>query len=921
MLIPRDRWPDETCNEHAGEGWEVKIVERKGRWSKCKFINATHPDGRRYADEWRPHDELIKVTVQRKDNESGSGPEVGTDVGNQPIRRARPPEPIPLEPLVNKLLPSPGDTGPTPNFNTLPPEPGADPLREPARPARARVAPERFTVGSIAACHIEIAAAMATSDSSLDQLLDVGGLAKRLSDRVVAAVAIGEGDNEYYAFLNTSLASMDIRAQTAACLMADYDDIADELGASSDQARLARELYAAAVFSGVQHGVLLPPLDPLLSAVVGPREPGGGCSVSADVSSFEGIYDPKYDGWLLVSPYDTINADVAFAAKKNTSPNIFTERQMTGPRWDEPKQVEMSKMDRLGARTPVVADDPLIKGKRVVDTMWAGRCKLHPDGTVEKDTARCVLRGDLHSKFYQVDANKCMSPVVRNSSMMCVDAVGALYHWHMQPYDVTGAYLHGKQLPSEQVVARPPVGFREYDERGVEILWLMWVPLYGQCDAGAIWNRTVNDFQTSPEMGYERCPHEPCVYSKPVDDGSQTVMTLYVDDGRYYFGDTRQAKQVAADDRAKFGKAFEVRYGDEDPLEDWFLGANRVSPSLGACSVRCTSYIDQLVKRYADGDVSPCRRFPASWSYTPADGTLTKEYEAALATRTPASAKLTHDYMSLFGSLLHAVKYRPDIAYPLQPLGSCLTFPTEGLYNCLLRVLVYLGRTRLIGTSFTDQGNGSLHAFADSNWSTTRSITGYVIFLGGGAVAHASRRQHCITMSSCEAELVALADLSIELLYIDGLALFIGYKREGPIDVSTDNKGAYDQCHRFTSAANSRHVDRKLFKMRELRGAGLVKVRHVPTESNPADMFTKVLTRQPFEKHRRTVLNTAGGDAVEMLRRKRETVGDAPYATVSSAAREAKEVAKIKCMVAAAKPVVSPAQVPPEFWGMAWDSF
>ena len=103
-----------------------------------------------------------------------------------------------------------------------------------------------------------------------------------------------------------------------------------------------------------------------------------------------------------------------------------------------------------------------------------------------------------------------------------------------------------------------------------------------------------------------------------------------------------------------------------------------------------------------------------------------------------------------------------------------------------------------------DKGNIGLHAFADSSWSTTRSITGYVIFLGGGAIAHASRRgrrQHCITMSSCEAELVALADLAIELLYIVGLADFIGYSHDGPVSVSTDNKGAYDSCHTLLSGA------------------------------------------------------------------------------------------------------------------------
>ena len=110
-------------------------------------------------------------------------------------------------------------------------------------------------------------------------------------------------------------------------------------------------------------------------------------------------------------------------------------------------------------------------------------------------------------------------------------------------------------------------------------------------------------------------------------------------------------------------------------------------------------------------------------------------------------------------------------------------------------------------------------------------------------------------MSSTEAELVALADCAIELLYITGVLSDIGLPITDPIEVCTDNKGAYDLCHRYTSAQNSRHVDRKMFKMRELRGCGKVTVRHIPTDKNPADLFTKILTRSVFEKHRSTVLN------------------------------------------------------------------
>ena len=94
------------------------------------------------------------------------------------------------------------------------------------------------------------------------------------------------------------------------------------------------------------------------------------------------------------------------------------------------------------------------------------------------------------------------------------------------------------------------------------------------------------------------------------------------------------------------------------------------------------------------------------------------------------------------------------------------------------------------------------------------------------------------------------------MLYVKELASFLGHDVAGAIEAFTDNKGAYDLCHRYTSAQHSRHVDRKMFKMRELRGAGVVTVSHIPTDDNPADLFTKILTRAVFEKHRAFVMNT-----------------------------------------------------------------
>ena len=123
---------------------------------------------------------------------------------------------------------------------------------------------------------------------------------------------------------------------------------------------------------------------------------------------------------------------------------------------------------------------------------------------------------------------------------------------------------------------------------------------------------------------------------------------------------------------------------------------------------------------------------------------------------------------------------------------------------------------------------------SDSDWYVRRSTTGFVIYLAGAATSHGSRRQHCIAMSSTEAELMGLAELALEMLYVrDVMAqlgfLFVAEDQEmstksaeahrlvhaigdivhGPIEVGVDNSGAYNLCHRTTVGKNSKHVERR----------------------------------------------------------------------------------------------------------------
>ena len=137
-------------------------------------------------------------------------------------------------------------------------------------------------------------------------------------------------------------------------------------------------------------------------------------------------------------------------------------------------------------------------------------------------------------------------------------------------------------------------------------------------------------------------------------------------------------------------------------------------------------------------------------------------------------------------------------------------------------------------------------------------------------------------MSSTEAEMMGLAELALELLYVRDVLTHLGHHFEpddtelatkdpeahrlihaagdivhGPTEVGVDNKGAYDLCHRCSNGKNSRHVERKVYKMRELRTDGVVKLILVPTEDMTADLLTKPLSDAVFKKHRDEIMNLA----------------------------------------------------------------
>ena len=95
-------------------------------------------------------------------------------------------------------------------------------------------------------------------------------------------------------------------------------------------------------------------------------------------------------------------------------------------------------------------------------------------------------------------------------------------------------------------------------------------------------------------------------------------------------------------------------------------------------------------------------------------------------------------------------------------------------------------------------------------------------------------------------------------MFVRALLAQMGLPQGEPTPIGVDNSGAVELSRDKKSCHRSRHVDRRFFKVRELEALGEIRVYHVPTEHNSADVLTKALPREDFERHRATLMQLPG---------------------------------------------------------------
>ncbi|KAG3018510.1 hypothetical protein PC119_g10651 [Phytophthora cactorum] len=344
----------------------------------------------------------------------------------------------------------------------------------------------------------------------------------------------------------------------------------------------------------------------------------------------------------------------------------------------------------------------LSNGQCAIGTKWVFKIKRKVDGSIEKYKTRLVTK--CFKQKYDIDYTETFSSVVKYVTLRMVTALVKYYGWPLDQVDVVTAFL----------VLRSPEGV---DLNGdFDCLELMKA-IYGLKQASRVWNETFDEFVCS--IGFQVSAFDPCLYIKVVD-GHCVLVLVYVDDVLI----TGSSPELIS--RTKNG--LKTRFEMTDSGKYVFvLGIELVDGPDGSVTMCQRRYVDDILKRFSMDEckavVSPVNM---STRLVPSD----------------AATKVNAPFREAVGALMHLMTAtRPDIAYA--------------------RIFRYLQGTKTHGICFKPGDNIDFRGYSDAGWAgdlaDRKSTSGYTFMLMGAPMSWGSKKQSSVSLSTSEAEYIALS--------------------------------------------------------------------------------------------------------------------------------------------------------------------
>ena len=506
------------------------------------------------------------------------------------------------------------------------------------------------------------------------------------------------------------------------------------------------------------------------------------------------------------------------------APRTYSEasESLDRDKWIEAMKKEMTSLEANDVYDLV----ELPKHRKVIGSKWVYKRKLKADGSVERYKSRLVAQG--FSQKAGQDYDETFSPVIRFECIRSIVALAVQNKMFLHQMDVTSAFLNGDL--EEEVYIKQPEGFVKKGQE--HLVCRLKRSLYGLKQAPRCWNMTLDSLLK--QIGFRQTKSDPCLYVSL--EGELCIIAVYVDDILIATKDEKRLENI----KVEIAAQFEVK--DLGDLQ-YLLGvAINQDHSKNSVWMGQPTYTLDILNKFGMKDAKPVATPVASGTK------LTK------ATENEELADLDL-YQSAVGSLQYlSTMTRPDITFAVSSVAKYCSNPTQEHWIAVKRIMRYLQGTHNLGLLYKKSDSSDCVGFSDSDWAgdvdDRKSTSGYVFRVGGTSISWRSRKQSCVALSTAEAEYIALSQAAQEAMWLRQLFSDLQSEPCGPTVLHEDNQAAICLSKNPQGHGKSKHIEIKYHFIREQVKNGAIKLQYCQTSDMVADVLTKGLAKDKFEKLR-----------------------------------------------------------------------
>ena len=507
--------------------------------------------------------------------------------------------------------------------------------------------------------------------------------------------------------------------------------------------------------------------------------------------------------------------------------------------WVDAINAELDQMEKVNAWIPVIPPP----NANIIPCRYVFRRKRNDKGQIVRYKARLVVKG--FKQQFGVDYVETFAPTVRAPTLRILLSFAAQKGAAIHQCDVKNAYLNSRLKDNVTLYSDLPPKYKSFrdlppdlkDKPNVASKWL--VSVYGSKQGANNWYLEVKDFFTG--IGYSVSIADEAVFYKIKDD-KFTFVAAATDDFTVIADSADTANFLI---QKQMTQRFEI--SDLGPI-NWLLGVSITRDfSNHTISLGQQTYIEQIVRRF---DLEDARK-----ATTPMEVGINLSPDSPQVSATLLTPAEKTRYREMIGCLMYAaVMTRPDISFAVSTLSQYLESPHTTHIQAVIRVFRYLSGTKDLKLVL-----GGLHSnivgYSDADWASQshrHSISGYAFFVGTGVISWSSKKQPIVTLSSTEAEYVALTHSSKDIIWIHKLLTEFSsvFSLTKPTTLYCDNQGAIRLSKDSTFHGRTKHIDVHFHFIRQTVSQNHISLLYCPTEDMIADTFTKSLARFKFEKFR-----------------------------------------------------------------------